>query len=573
MGAFGYLLEAFLLNNIMTFSIKKYLTERIDVLKSKILEGVNFTLQAPTGSGKTHALLMLSQSLTDLRIVFAMPTQSLVENLKANPKYKDFDLVCGYGTDFYKMNKSARVVITTYDTAIKFNDNVDAIFIDEAHLIAGHGNFRKEILVKLLSLKCTKVLISGTPETINHLPNYDSLTFTKKETPKRIKIQITQDKATDTICNIIKNRDRRKYTIIRYNHRITLDKIQDIFREEIKIDKLYSDKENILLHNQNNEAVTSIQKGIIPTDRDVLLTTSIIDAGLSLDVNKDVDCYIISERGMPNPIDALQLSHRVRANTGHKMITTIIGSGFGEFTDTKITLGKSQHPSQWIDSLNSAYDWYTELIEQSYVDFLKSYNVIGSVSNRDSRYTKSEKVSNNRDITIARNLYHFSVYSSIERLAKKHGREDELCFFNGSTYLRGTKETTQAVRVGHYIKEAFKNHVPLDWFMTDKFSTKKIDNLLKAIRYINNSEQFNEVACKLLEAVLYSKEDVKISLEKYNGFDKAMKNSFKVLNDVVNNNERVRGKSLPVANLLVTKELENFIYHIHPRLRGSLNVA
>ena len=550
-----------------------YLSDKIDVLKAEILKGKDFILSAPTGVGKTTAVIELSEQLKDKKIIIAAPTQPLVDNLKAKYSSENIELVCGYGNDFYNRNKSARVVCTTYDTALNFANNTDIIFIDEAHLIAGHGNFRKEVLVWLLSLDCMKVLLSGTPELIEFLPNYNSLSFTKKIAPKYIEIQIREDKAIDTITDIITNRDKSKYTIIRCNNKKTLDKVQNIFRDEIAIDKLYSDKEKILLHNQNEEAVKSIKKGIIPTDRDVLLTTSIIDAGLSLNVNKDVDCFIVSDRGMPNPIDALQLSDRVRANTGYKMKTTIIGSGFGKLTSTAVTLIENQQPSQWIDTLSTAYDWYTELTEQSYLDVLDRYNVKATVTAIKNTYTRSLKISDTSDITIAKNLYQFPIFSSIRREAIKHRREDELCFFDGSTYLKGSKETTQVIRVGEFIKEAFKNYIPIEWFMSDKFSTKNIDNLIKAIGYIKNSNQFKEAACTLLEAVLYSKEDIKISLDKYHNFDKAMKDSFVELNRVVNNNQRIRGKSLKVENVLVSEELEDFIYHIHPSLRSCLQVA
>ena len=50
-----------------------------------------------------------------------------------------------------------------------------------------------------------------------------------------------------------------------------------------------------------------------------------MDCGISLEVNRDVDCYAISYGNVINPIDAVQLSARVRSNSEYRMSLSIIG--------------------------------------------------------------------------------------------------------------------------------------------------------------------------------------------------------------------------------------------------------
>jgi len=104
------------------------------------------------------------------------------------------------------------------------------------------------------------------------------------------------------------------------------------------------------------------------------------------------------------------------------------------------------------------------------------------------------------------------------------------------------------------------------------FYDKRINNLQQVSGYMKSSIRFRELACDLIDAVLYSTKNTKLSLKEYHKFDKTMKKCFDAFNLVVNNSERTAGVvKLSVRNTEVTKELENYLYHIHPNLQAKIS--
>ena len=114
---------------MMRYIIDEWVGEKQPEITNLINKGGNLLLVAPTGSGKTYTAIEYSKQHPNKQIAFLVPTRSLVDNLQEQNK----DLPCGYGAEWLSYHKRERFIISTYDS-IRLLENIDVLFIDEAHL-------------------------------------------------------------------------------------------------------------------------------------------------------------------------------------------------------------------------------------------------------------------------------------------------------------------------------------------------------------------------------------------------------------------------------------------------------
>ena len=131
----------------------------------------------------------------------------------------------------------------------------------------------------------------------------------------------------------VKQETHSKTILIRVNSKSVIDDTMQTFKPSLKdkIACIYSDEDNVLYQNQDKDKIKELKKGKI-SDLDFILCTSIFDVGLSFEVDRDIQCYAVSQdnRRMPNAIDMVQLLARVRENSGFNMDLTIIGN-YGDY--------------------------------------------------------------------------------------------------------------------------------------------------------------------------------------------------------------------------------------------------
>jgi len=484
----------------MEMIIKKYVTEVFEELSNFINDNHKILIEAPTESGKSTFVKKFIENNPDKHIVFAMPTRILVDNFGNGGTIKS-----GYGNDFLCYTEEKESIITTYDSLasdVYKKNEPDIVFIDEAHLLAGHGDFRR-IIETILCLKCKVVLISGTPEVIELIEGYQKIIITSKSRVYRdCTIYEVKDQPYITAKNIINEPKENILKIIRLNSKSTIQDLYDEFSPFMNCAIYYStNKENIHTINelyviQDIEIIEKIKVGIIPKEIDVLFTTSIIDSGLTLKVSRETDIHVISNENkrLPNAIDVCQIPYRVRSDDGKCNLYVYGNFGTSEIEDN---LPKTKNISNLISYMAKCYDNYRDLYENLYQGVLEKYGIRSHIKRLKKTTTKS--LSRVSDYDIANNLNSFNyLHLTLKNRCSKWN-------FNKlkPTHAICGKRLAKATNICNLLLDADKNQISFDIFLKDnRLYSKKLKSLISVKTIHKKNKNFSFLIDTIIESYL-----------------------------------------------------------------------
>ena len=450
---------------------------------------------SPTATGKTTLIINYADKHPFKKIVLLCPTRTLVDNiLQSNP-----NLICGYGYEFISANRSAQFMVTTYDSVVNLRD-IDLFFVDEGHLPSSHASFRG-VIPELFKTQTKTVFMTATPEVIeDYFPvsNRNKYVFEvhlKKSRKLKVDIVNMDYKAEKVIEDIIYNRindykgvGKPSTILIRINSKKVIDRVMNTFRPYLKekIACIYSDDDNVLNCRQNEDTVSRLKKGVFK-NIDVVLCTSVFDAGLSFDTDRDIECYAISpfSKTMPNPIDMVQLLARVRENSKQYLKLTIIGN-FQGYELERETLKHYKSKVQLCDVMNQRYNAYSKLCEFDYINVLGRYDISANViKSLDIKKYNIKKAARKSMGWIASNFNSFPKKYEIIK-------SNLLCTDNPDIQLKlitaegdivkYTKGSAVAIeRVFNILYDAVKHNIDFRLFIGNNFSNKRFE-LLKAVK-------------------------------------------------------------------------------------------
>ena len=514
-------------------------------------------IKAPTESGKSTAIKNYFNHAPHRKKVLLCPTQSLVLNLE------DDNTKSGFGWEWLEYSKHNQELLTTYDSLAHL-ENVDDVFIDEGHLLSGHASFRECLQTIIEAKGCRIILMSGTAEIIENIEGLHIIEFTKEEPFKR-EVSICGEKgfrsksAIIGICEKAINeiQDAKDFNIpiervpirmIRINSIKTIDEVYELFKDKIRIAKFYSDSDIVLNASQDEAITNDLKKGKI-RDIDLLLVTSIYDAGLSLDVDRDIDCYAVSNNKdfMPNAIDMLQLVARVRANSGYKMSLTILG-GYGDRDLKEYPISFNKESKEILDFLDNRYNQYAFLNEEYYRGVIEHYGVKVNVLNKQPFNNIEEKnyASRERNITIAKNLKGFGLlYDDLIDKAKEFDRRFELDeFTGGDKQFRGL--TSEIQRIFNRVNDCLENDIHLSLLMDREFRGDRIENLSKLVKSYktSNDDVFLRIISELIDGI---DEGGKVNLEGFDILNEVYKAQIKTLGSLLYERCRWNRKSFKLT--------------------------
>ena len=421
----------------MKYKIDTYIGESHQEQFNDILLSSDISLiVAPTNAGKTSSVKSFAKSHPDTRVALLCPTQPLVDNLKES------DIPSGYGSEFIHFNQESNFIITTWDS-IQFSDfNYDILVIDEAHLLAGHASFRA-VIPELLKRKERIKLITGTPEIIENLPSVKRFDFIRpfkrkevvryslesikyRENPKtgeqeRVINKVYVPTQMQTIFDNweIKRKENMQYgedkaktlLYIRVNDKKVLKEFYDIISKwnDLNVVIYYSGR--LKDFNQNDKAMQDKLKSGDFRGVDVVLCTSIYDAGLSFTVDKNVEAHCIATKNMPNPIDMVQLLARVREDSEHEMSLELYGD-FGLLENVKPNL--SGNPHNLAKTMGDKYEEYAQFNEENYKGCLEQYGIRLVCKKAQSQSTVFRAKSYLTDYEMVKSLNHISKKFDLE---------------------------------------------------------------------------------------------------------------------------------------------------------------
>ena len=473
----------------------EYKKEVYSFIKTEVKEKL---LVAPTGTGKTYTIIQFAKDNPELKLALLCPTQSLVKNIGEDYK----DVPCGFGVDFLDYNRFTNFIVTTYDS-IERLQGMDYVFIDEGHQMASDGSYRK-VIAKILESDFKKVFISATPEIIeDYIPT--RLDFKIHRPKQEVKIFSGKYNIKHIIRDIItNNKGINKTILIRINSKEVIEEVYESFKPILKdrIARIYSDEKNVLYNNQNVDVIDNLKVGNI-SNVDVVLCTSIYDAGLSFKVDRDIQAYAVSNNTqmMPNPVDMVQFLARVRENTGYKMDLTIIGQ-YGDYSIVKQDLTKYKSMNQLTDFMSSIYDNYRNINFEEYIGLLEYYNIdVTEVTKLGLKASKMTYSSNQSYKDIADNFHNYTKeYNIIISNLDNDKQRYQIEYITGDKTIGGGS-STRVQRVFNHYDYASKNKIPFRCFNNKTYSIDTF-NMLEMItdNYKSNTE---DVFSNMINNIVY----------------------------------------------------------------------
>lgn len=314
------------------YRIKRRINEKEDVIVNLLEQRGKYLIVSGTDTGKTYTFLAddgifkyLAKRYEDRNFIIACPNR--IQNLQNKEQYKVFALVGGERYDITK-----RITSMVYekgeDVLKAFKDITDkefTIIIDEAHQLMLAEDYRKEAietLDKLRDMAYSSVHLTATPETLIDYYDYNEILRFELIDPSignnldklyvvpcnDIKISLLQQ-----VKNIVKS---KKQVIVMIDSKESILEFEEFFkREGLNVATVTSDnKRDNLVYN------SIIMDSLIPSDCNILLTTSALECGTNIKNTNVVMLVVIPRKDRFNAEKVEQAFARLRVKNEYSVL-------------------------------------------------------------------------------------------------------------------------------------------------------------------------------------------------------------------------------------------------------------
>lgn len=299
-------------------------------------------VDAPTGSGKTTAFMNAFKRLANKEYnfyIFVAPTIVLSEQIAL-----EHNVTCAKGgikgfknMIVQKVIQGERVFVSTYDKAaevvsfiesgIKYENNPKPKFYlvyDEVHKLTEAYNYRFSTIDKLnelASVATSLIGLSGTPEDLlknnwdklikidngnSKSTNLDYRIFTYDTNEKGV---ITPENADLMLVPVVRGLLQQTRVLLFINNKDRIQRVARLLKGEgINVQTVTSDK------RQSATYTNIVENGAIDDDVQVVISTSVLADGISLNNDLNWSCVVVADRDsqMWNSSTIKQISHRFR---------------------------------------------------------------------------------------------------------------------------------------------------------------------------------------------------------------------------------------------------------------------
>lgn len=561
----------------MQLTKTQFLSDHAEEITNFCNQHNNVLLVSPTGTGKTTYFLndYFKSIDSDKVVIFAVPTQWLIDDLKGDKKEVTEGITYGYGREFYNRNKSAKRIVTTYDTALNWSSKVDVFIMDEAHLLAGAGEYRSETIESILNLKCKKIYTTGTACVIDRLEEMSILKVTKPRSNRMIRpVYLEGGKSWKHLDNVINARrsDRNLYIVI-LNNIERLRELQEKWGGMYNIIVKHSvNNETVLYENQSKEIVKKLEGGVVDDSIDILLATTILEAGVSLQVSRNVKQFYYAPDSckMPNLNDTMQFFGRVRESNKVKIEYTLIGQKFGSFIFDNDKIKQSIPTDQKLFNLINLNKSLEKLNKKEYIQRFKEHGYLFLPMNlyyapeHTYDFKGLPRVSN---VGIIKNIQNYpDQYERIKAVAIEYNHlpnADEWIALTSGEVVLGTLRTNKSViEIADNIIFCIKNDIPHEWLCSDSIYYQ---NRIEALKQISNTisrknykSRLNDIVV-ILSSLLLDNDVAILDKSYYSRLDKNQKKIFTEFNTLMNGQPNKRGRDLKVINSKLDEDKRKFL--------------
>lgn len=298
--------------------IKKYLSEKHELIKSHCYIGGTVLLKAPTGAGKTYTLLKIGEEIcreSKGEFVFLFVTPTRIQSEQNGINYNAFSVVSGVNS-FNPMRPNT-IVYDKLNVVLRnknlLKDKKIILIVDEAHELIYSSAYRKkalDLIQELSSISYTVVHVTATSKALPFVYSYEFvLDFKKnKEVDSNVFLCLTETPLEGLTSKLINNLKEGVKTIVSINDKDIIsylsEKIKSIF-PKIRVSLFTSD------NKESPEFQYLIKNNKMQENIDLALCTNILNAGINIK-NENVELVYYSENRKWNLDHLKQFAGRTR---------------------------------------------------------------------------------------------------------------------------------------------------------------------------------------------------------------------------------------------------------------------
>ena len=300
-----------------TLNIQSFVSEQLKTILDYSDANDKTILTAETGTGKTTAFLMdFTKYRPKKRLLILAPLTAIVEQTKSN--FKNITTLTGNSSreDHIKAKKVS-IVMATYEQGykhLKDPNTFDYIVVDEIHNLITANSYKREAIKNLTSLfkNYTIIGLTGTTNQLFKSIGY-KLVNVKKEHLKPVDVSMIVDNRAPLKIALQHLQSIKGKCILRINSRNVATSLKI---ELLKLKK-YKKGEILILNSDTHIKKSEDFKQLISQSKfnDVIklvITTSIIDEGLSIEQSGFTDAVFIETDYKPMPESVKQFFARFR---------------------------------------------------------------------------------------------------------------------------------------------------------------------------------------------------------------------------------------------------------------------
>ena len=420
-----------------TLIIKKYVSEQLkEVLEYSDLN-TKTILTAETGTGKTTAFLKdFVKYRPTQRLLILAPLTAIVEQTKA--EFNSIISLTGNSTPSdHTKAKTNPIVMATYEQGYKHLSNsntFDYVIIDEIHNLITAHSYKRDTIKKLTRvLKSYNVIgLTGTTNLLFKCIGY-KLVNVKKEIQTKVDVNLITDNRAPLKIALQHLQNVKDKCIIRVN---SINVATDLKNEVVNLGN-YTKDEVLILNSdarikKGNDFKQLTEQSKFDAKIKLVITTSIIDEGLSIKQSGFSDVVFIETEYKPTPEPVKQFFARFRNHDQNrknyfyyketkdqKLISWNPYFAFNETKNNLITDSEtfSVNDTDKKDITNTKYLYYEDttvndyslaydisksffnmMTKQEYIHFLELNYNLNIIENKD--YTKTDiNTTNSKEIT------------------------------------------------------------------------------------------------------------------------------------------------------------------------------
>jgi hypothetical protein len=300
-----------------TFFIKSFVSEQIANVLDYADKYNKVILTAETGTGKTTGIIKYFRQIkTNKRVIILMPLTGIVEQIKSeHPNI--VSLTGSSEPEEHTKAKTFPIVIGTFEQGYKHlsdPNTFDYVVIDEVHNLITAHSYKHRIIRDLTSILSSYIVIglTGTTNLLFKSIGY-KLVNVKKKVLKSVYVIFRVDNRKPLQIALQHMQNVNGKCIMRINSRSDADSLKT---ELVKL-KRYKENEILILNSdtqikEGKDFRQLTSQGSFEDKIKLIITTSVIDEGLSIRQNGFTDAVFIETDYKPMPEALKQFFARFR---------------------------------------------------------------------------------------------------------------------------------------------------------------------------------------------------------------------------------------------------------------------